>query len=90
MSTKQQETFIVRTSNCPLSQSGIVWQTTIAQGRPEAVRQLERIGAIHPGDREDVRSFLEGGMTRLGAAMFVFSEDRKNGGRSAMVFKVDE
>lgn len=81
-----KERFVVRT--CGRAGLGFGWETTIAEGRPEAVRQLERIGTIDPQDRQDIREFLEGNDPPNGGAIFVASTVEDGSCRTGLLFKV--
>ena len=58
MQNDSQEKFMVRTVK--VSGDSYVYENTLASGRPEAVRQAERIGQIEDCDHSLIRLFLEG------------------------------
>lgn len=55
---QKNERFMVRTVT--LENDKFVYRNTLADGRPAAVRQAERIGQIDQCDHKLVRAFLEG------------------------------
>lgn len=84
----KDELFAVRTSH--LMDGRIMHSTTLATGRPEAIRHAERIGPIDPVDRPKVRAFLEGSIMPLGQ-LVVCSGDHVNSWTGvATVFRISE
>jgi hypothetical protein len=70
----KQEQFVVRTSVPLPGGRKFAYRTTIANGRPEAVRQVERIGPIDAEDRPLLRDFLEGKMGDRSGSTHVMSK----------------
>lgn len=84
---QQNERFMVRTVT--LVDSKFIYENTIAQGRPEAIRQAERIGQIDKDDHNLVRSFLEGHLPEKTHKSLELLARGDDGYNAATIYQID-
>ena len=85
---QQNERFMVRTIR--LVDSKFVYENTVAEGRPAAIRQAETIGEIDKDDHGLVRSFLEGFLPeKTHKSLELLSRSEEDGYNCATIYQID-
>lgn len=86
------ELFVVRTGTYSDEGRRYAYRNTLARSRPEAVRQLERMGRARDEHRAEVRNFLEGRDPEAnGGVLFVAGECLPDvPAPVGLIFKVEE
>lgn len=84
-----QERFVVRTQTCT-PEGKFESHTTIAEGRPMAVKQAERIGKFDSEDLPKVREFLEHGPWNRSRSVCICSGGYSGWDGVATIYPLDE